>query len=152
MNIPSSVAVSQANERKEINNIKNSRSDEEKLLDTLRNGEDEGHEKKILHNRVKDLIENKGGEGVFYIPDREHFILENPDWKDDVMPEIKDGKNIFDFIDVDIKEKLERLQEEEDQILAEENEGMEVDNEQLDSDLDEELLEAHEDVMENRKR
>lgn len=152
VNIPSTVPISQLNEKKEISAIKNSRSDEEKLLDTLRNGEDEGHEKKILHNRVKEMIENKGGEGVFYIPDREHFILENPDWKDDVMPEIMDGKNIFDFIDVDIKEKLERLQEEEDQLLEEENQGMNVDDEQLDSDLDEELLEAHEDVMENRKK
>jgi nucleolar GTP-binding protein len=32
--------------------------------------------------------------------------LENPEWKYDVIPEIMDGKNIFDFVDKDILEKL----------------------------------------------
>lgn len=54
-------------------------------------------------------MDQKGGDGVFYVPDRDHFILENPDWNDDVWPEIMDGKNVFDFVDKDIKQKLEKL-------------------------------------------
>ena len=33
---------------------------------------------------------------------KEHFMLDNPDWKYDVVPEIMDGKNIGDFVDADI--------------------------------------------------
>lgn len=36
----------------------------------------------------------------------EHFLLENPDWKYDQIPEIMDGKNIGDYVDADILEKL----------------------------------------------
>lgn len=34
-------------------------------------------------------------------------------WRYDVIPELLDGKNIFDFIDPDIMKKLEDLEEEE---------------------------------------
>lgn len=37
----------------------------------------------------------------------EHFMLENEDWKYDVIPEIMDGKNIADFVDKDIMVKLD---------------------------------------------
>ena len=82
----------------------------------MKKGVDEGLEKIITQNRVKDMIEQNGGEGVFWIPDREHFILENPDWKDDIWPEIMDGKNVMDFIDPDIREKLMKLEKEEEEI------------------------------------
>lgn len=152
VNIPNSVAVSQKQESQLYEDLKNEVDPESALLDTLRNGEDEGHERKIMVNRIKEVMNSKGGAGVFYIPDREHFKLENPDWKDDIPPEIMDGKNVFDFIDVDIAEKLRRLEEEEERIQQEHNE-MDVDDEEgQDSDLDEELLLAHEEVMENRKK
>lgn len=32
----------------------------------------------------------------------EHYLLDNPDWKYDAVPEIMDGKNIYDFVDEDI--------------------------------------------------
>ena len=38
---------------------------------------------------------------------KEHFMLDNPDWKYDLVPEIMDGKNIGDFVDADILERLE---------------------------------------------
>ena len=44
----------------------------------------------------------------------EDYILANPEWKMDRMPEIMDGKNIADFIDPDIAEKLEALEREEE--------------------------------------
>lgn len=46
----------------------------------------------------------------------EHFILENPDWKYDQVPEIMDGKNIADFVDADIMQRLEELEREEEMI------------------------------------
>jgi nucleolar GTP-binding protein len=45
--------------------------------------------------------------------------LANPEWKMDRMPEIMDGKNIADFIDPDIAEKLEALEREEEKLQAE---------------------------------
>lgn len=40
-------------------------------------------------------------------------MLENEDWKYDVIPELLDGKNIKDYVDTDILEKLAELEEEE---------------------------------------
>lgn len=47
------------------------------------------------------------------------YILANPEWKTDIIPEIMDGKNIADFIDPDIAEKLEALEREEEKLEAE---------------------------------
>jgi NOGCT (NUC087) domain len=49
----------------------------------------------------------------------EDYILANDEWKDDIIPEIMDGKNIADFIDPDIAEKLEALEREEGMLEAE---------------------------------
>lgn len=46
-------------------------------------------------------------------------MLENDDWKNDIIPEIINGKNIADFIDPDIAEKLEALEREEEKLEAE---------------------------------
>lgn len=43
-------------------------------------------------------------------------MLENPDWKMDKIPEIYDGKNVYDFIDPDIEQKLADLEAEEEQL------------------------------------
>lgn len=49
----------------------------------------------------------------------ESYLLANPEWKNDIMPEIMEGKNIADFIDADIAEKLEALEREEERLEAE---------------------------------
>ena len=46
-------------------------------------------------------------------------MLANPEWKMDIIPEIMDGKNIADFIDPDIAEKLEALEREEEKLETE---------------------------------
>jgi nucleolar GTP-binding protein len=56
--------------------------------------------------------------GAFFFAS-EDYILANPEWKMDRMPEIMDGKNIADFIDPDIAEKLEALEREEEKLQAE---------------------------------
>jgi nucleolar GTP-binding protein len=43
--------------------------------------------------------------------------LEKEEWKYDHIPEILDGKNIGDFVDKDILEKLEALEKEEEMLL-----------------------------------
>lgn len=40
-------------------------------------------------------------------------MLENEEWKYDLVPEILDGKNIADYVDKDILEKLKQLEDEE---------------------------------------
>ena len=62
----------------------------------------------------------------------EHFMLEDPNWKYDIVPEIMDGKNIADYIDADILQKLEELEKEEELLDASrqnliEDEGDDID-------------------------
>ncbi|KAJ7140965.1 GTP binding protein 4 [Mycena epipterygia] len=67
--------------------------------------------------RDVELVE--GGAGVYNINLKQNYMLANDDWKMDIMPEIMDGKNIADFIDPDIAEKLEALEREEEKLEAE---------------------------------
>jgi len=66
---------------------------------------------------IKELQEEYGGAGKFYIPEEEHYILENEDWRYDKWPEFFKGKNVADFYDPEIEAKLNALEEEEDKIL-----------------------------------
>jgi len=84
---------------------------------------------------IKELQEEFGGAGNFYIPIEEHYQLEKDEWKFDRWPEFYLGKNVMDFYDPDIEEKLRALEEEEDKLLE-----MERDENALmeDEDSDEE--------------
>jgi len=85
---------------------------------------------------ARDLMWEHGGPGVWAPDYRAQYELENDEWKFDAIPEIIDGKNIADFVDPDILQKLEALEQEEDQIVAEMDAAkME---EEPESDLDEE--------------
>ena len=55
---------------------------------------------------IRQLEEEQGGAGVFTIPLQEHYVIPQ-DWKYDIVPEIYNGKNIADFVDPDIWEKLD---------------------------------------------
>ena len=61
---------------------------------------------------LKELQEEFGGAGVFAFPSQEHFLLENEEWKYDAVPEIINGKNIWDYVDPDIEARLEELEKE----------------------------------------
>lgn len=77
----------------------------------------------------KDLEAEQGGAGVYSsdlksecraLPIEtlsqvytESYLLANDDWKNDVMPELMEGKNIADFVDADILARLEELEKEE---------------------------------------
>ncbi|KAJ7833993.1 P-loop containing nucleoside triphosphate hydrolase protein [Mycena leptocephala] len=68
---------------------------------------------------ARDIELVEGGAGVYNINLKQNYLLANPEWKMDIMPEIMDGKNIADFIDPDIAEKLEALEREEERLEAE---------------------------------
>jgi nucleolar GTP-binding protein len=107
-------------------------------------------------NKVKEMIDKFGGEGVFFVPDRTHFQLAKPEWKDDILPEFMDGKNIFDFVDPDIMEKLERLEQEEEEFLkTQDHNKMDLEDDDDSDDgsdeISEDLMELHKEVMDNKK-
>jgi nucleolar GTP-binding protein len=87
-------------------------------------------EKKVT---LLELQEQFGGAGVFNFPLQEHFILDNEEWKYDKVPELIDGKNIWDYVDPDIEQKLQELEREQDEFLG----------------LDEELIIDAEELEEN---
>ena len=60
--------------------------------------------------------EENGGAGVYSADLRKHYLLEDDDWKYDIMPEILNGKNVADFVDPEIEEKLAELEREEDEL------------------------------------
>ena len=64
------------------------------------------------------MQEENGGAGVYSADLRKHYMLDNPAWKRDIMPEIIDGKNIMDYVDPDIEAKLEALEMEEEALAA----------------------------------
>jgi nucleolar GTP-binding protein len=66
---------------------------------------------------VKQLQEEFGGAGRFYIPEEEHYLLEKEEWRYDKFPEFYNGSNVLDFYDPDIEKKLDALEAEEEELL-----------------------------------
>lgn len=84
---------------------------------------------------LKEIQEQHGGAGVFNFPLQEHYILEDPDWKYDIVPEIIDGKNIADYVDKDILERLEELEREEEMLDEARGNMIEEEEEELDASM-----------------
>ncbi|KAI1457579.1 nucleolar GTP-binding protein [Annulohypoxylon moriforme] len=68
---------------------------------------------------ARDVEAENGGAGVYNVDLKADYILENPEWKHDRIPEIYDGKNVYDYIDPEIEAKLQALEEEEERLEAE---------------------------------
>ena len=49
------------------------------------------------------------------MPLQRQWELKQPEWVNDCIPEIMDGKNILDFVDPDIEQKLAELEAEEEE-------------------------------------
>jgi len=103
-----------------------------------------GEKPKLDRPTLKQYQESMGGAGVFNFPLQEHYKLEDPNWKYDVVPEIMDGMNVADFIDKDIEEKLIELEREEEMLLL----GRPL--EEMDEEEDPELIEAKEQITNKR--
>ncbi|KAM0935328.1 putative nucleolar GTP-binding protein [Dioscorea sansibarensis] len=80
------------------------------VLEAQAHGNAAAVEKKKLE---KDLENENGGAGVYSASLKKHYILANNEWKEDIMPEILDGHNVYDFMDPDILQRLEELEREE---------------------------------------
>ena len=50
---------------------------------------------------------------------KDKYLLEDEEWKNDVMPEMLDGKNVYDYLDPDIAAKLQALEDEEERLEQE---------------------------------
>ncbi|EGS21125.1 nucleolar GTP-binding protein 1-like protein [Thermochaetoides thermophila DSM 1495] len=94
---------------------------------------------------ARDIEEANGGAGVFNVDLRKDWILENPEWKYDKIPEIFDGKNVYDYIDPDIDAKLQALEEEEERL---EKEGFYDEDDDLPDEEEEEILQKAEYIRE----
>ncbi|KAL4807040.1 P-loop containing nucleoside triphosphate hydrolase protein [Aspergillus unguis] len=68
----------------------------------------------------RDLEEENGGAGVYNIDLKKTYTLADDEWKHDKIPEVWNGKNIYDYVDPDIEAKLTALEEEEEKL---ENDG-----------------------------
>ncbi|PON89181.1 Nucleolar GTP-binding protein [Trema orientale] len=80
----------------------------------------------------RDLENENGGAGVYSASLKKNYILANDEWKEDVLPEILDGHNVYDYIDPDILQRLEELEREEGLRQAEEaDEDFEMDGQEL---------------------
>ncbi len=66
----------------------------------------------------RDLEQENGGAGVYSIDLKRDYQLANEEWKYDNIAEIINGKNIADFIDPDIEEKLKALELEEERAIT----------------------------------
>ena len=67
---------------------------------------------------ARDIEEESGGAGVYNVNLKDQYRLDEEDWKYDRIPEVFDGKNVYDFIDPDIESKLAALEEEEENLEA----------------------------------
>ena len=94
---------------------------------------------------ARDIEEANGGAGVFNVDLRKDWILENPEWKYDKIPEVFDGKNVYDYIDPDIDAKLQALEEEEERL---EKEGFYDEDDDLPDEEEEEILQKAEYIRE----
>ncbi|KIX02430.1 uncharacterized protein Z518_08371 [Rhinocladiella mackenziei CBS 650.93] len=77
----------------------------------------------------RDIEDENGGAGVYNFDLKKSYDLANPEWNHDKIPEFFNGKNIADYVDPDIEEKLAALEAEEERLEAagfyEDSESME---------------------------
>jgi hypothetical protein len=78
----------------------------------------------------------------------EKYLLINEDWKYDAVPEIWDGKNVADFIDPEIEEKLLALEREEDELEAK---GFYQSEEEMEDSDEEEIKNLASKIKEKKK-
>ncbi|KAJ3204955.1 Nucleolar GTP-binding protein 1 [Dinochytrium kinnereticum] len=67
---------------------------------------------------AKDIEAENGGAGVYNVDLKKIYLLKDQEWRYDAIPEIMDGKNVADFFDPDIEARLEKLEQEEERLIA----------------------------------
>lgn len=84
----------------------------------------------------RDIEEENGGAGVYNFDMKKNYLLADDDWKHDKVPEFFNGKNIADYVDPDIEEKLAALDEEEERL---EQEGFYDESESMEDEDDRDI-------------
>ncbi|KAJ7947555.1 Nucleolar GTP-binding protein 1 [Quillaja saponaria] len=80
----------------------------------------------------RDMENENGGAGVYSASLKKNYLLANDEWKEDILPEILDGHNVYDFFDPDISLRLDELETEEGLGQAEEvDNDFELDGQEL---------------------
>ncbi|KAK4458911.1 P-loop containing nucleoside triphosphate hydrolase protein [Cladorrhinum samala] len=97
---------------------------------------------------ARDIEVANGGAGVFNVDLKADYLLANPEWKYDKIPEILDGKNVYDYVDPDIDAKLAALEEEEERL---EKEGFYQSDSDIGDESEEEVLQKAEYIREKHK-
>lgn len=97
---------------------------------------------------ARDVQDENGGAGVFNVDLRDDYLLANPEWKYDKVPEIFEGKNVYDFVDPDIEAKLQALEEEEEKLEAE---GFYDSDEEIEDDEEAEVMRKAEIIREKQQ-
>lgn len=97
---------------------------------------------------AREIEEAEGGAGVYNINLKDNYLLENDEWKQDKVPEIFEGKNVYDYVDPDIEQKLAALEAEEDKLQAE---GFYDSDESIEDDEVEEIRMKAEQIREKRQ-
>lgn len=97
-----------------------------------------------------DIEAENGGPGVYSVDLKKNYLLADDEWKGDKVPEIVNGRNVYDFIDPDIEAKLAALEEEEETLEANGFYENESDNE-IDDDEDAETMRKAELIREKRQ-
>ncbi|KAK0735879.1 P-loop containing nucleoside triphosphate hydrolase protein [Apiosordaria backusii] len=97
---------------------------------------------------ARDEEFENGGAGVFSVDLKRDYILANPEWKYDKIPEIYDGKNVYDYVDPDIDAKLAALEEEEERL---EKEGFYKSDSDIGDESEEEVLQKADYIREKHK-
>ena len=117
----------------------------------LKKYDPEDPERRML---ARDIEAENGGAGVFNVNLKDKYILEDDDWKNDIMPEIMDGKNVYDFLDPEIAAKLQALEEEEEKLESEGfyNSDEEENFEGLETDEIEDIREKAQWIRDRQKR
>ncbi|KAK9241084.1 P-loop containing nucleoside triphosphate hydrolase protein [Lipomyces kononenkoae] len=67
---------------------------------------------------ARDVEAENGGPGVYNVNLKDKYLFEKEEWKNDIMPEVLNGKNVYDFLDPDISRKLQELEQEEERLEA----------------------------------
>ncbi|KAL7270972.1 Nucleolar GTP-binding protein 1 [Rhizina undulata] len=96
----------------------------------------------------RDIEMEEGGAGVYNVDLKKNYLLEKDEWKHDKIPEILNGRNVYDFIDPEIEAKLQALEEEEEQLQAS---GFYDEPEDIEDDEDAELRRKAEYIREQKQ-
>ncbi|CDK27393.1 unnamed protein product [Kuraishia capsulata CBS 1993] len=98
---------------------------------------------------ARDIEAENGGAGVYNINLKDRYLLDDEEWKNDVMPEIMDGKNVYDFLDPEIAAKLQALEDEEERL---EREGFYDSDSEIEDDEVEDIKEKARWIRDKQKK